>query len=64
MFIKTRKHEFPSGWHYIHPNMSFDFRVNRFYSLTSDPMLLYMEECGYDVTCFENSGQGSPLEGL
>jgi hypothetical protein len=35
-----KKYPFPVGWHEIHPDMSFNFQMNRFYNLTNDPVML------------------------
>ncbi|MCB2309389.1 alpha/beta hydrolase [Clostridium estertheticum] len=35
-----KKYDFPVGWHDIHPDMSFNFQMNRFYGLTNDPSML------------------------
>lgn len=35
-----KKYNFPVGWHNIHPDMSFNFQMNRFYNLTNDPTML------------------------
>lgn len=35
-----KRYQFPVGWHEIHPDMSFNFQMNRFYNLANDPAML------------------------
>lgn len=40
MRFTAEKNQFPMKWHELHPDMSFNFQMNRFYNLANDPVML------------------------